>query len=250
MQGSLVALLPLVLLACGSSAPKDVPSSSKNLEGFAVSLEVRATKVDKAPELTFDALARNDEKKTLIGLSVELELKRADGSSIQKIVVSPVSSREKVPVLEPGYAAPIHLKQRVNEAPASVVATITQAELYPDDADKPLPLDVKVTEGADQAKLAFASLGHFSVGGFSGAQGPSPFHLALGIKETEGAPLARAELQIVFFDDQGKPIDRIPVIRDFAPPLRPGDAVIETVSGHARPFAVFGVEVRALAKAD
>lgn len=242
-----LALFAAAVTAC-SSPPKDIPSSTHGLDGFAVVLDGRSAKVDKASELTWDGLARNDEKKALIGLSVSVALKRADGSVIQTIETSPVASRERVTVLEPGYSIPVHLKQKVSEAPAAIEATITKAERFAEDADKPMKLDVKAVAGADAAVLEAASLGHFSIGSFSGATGPSPFRMSLGLKSASGVPITKAELQVVFTDEAGKEVDRIPFVREFVPALRPGDAVIEPVTGDARPYAQFFVEVRSLTR--
>ncbi len=245
---ALVILAMVLGLAGCSSGPKDVPSSTKGLDGFAVALEGRASRIDRSNQLVWDALARNDEKKALIGLTFSLALKRADGSVIQTLSASPIASRERITVLEPGFSVPIHIAQQVPEAPASIEAKITSVERFAEDADAPQPLDVKALPGADAAVLGAVSLGHFHVGSFSGEAGPSPFELTLGIRSQSGAPVSRAELQIVFFDAANKEVDRIPILRDFVPALRPGDAVIEPVSGNARPYAKFGVEVRSLTR--
>jgi hypothetical protein len=242
-----LAAVSVSLVACSSA--KDVPSTTKGLDGFAVTLEARASKVDKG-ELVWDGVARNDEKKALIGLSIALSLKRADGSVVETIDASPIASRERVTVLEPGFSIPIHLKQRVSEMPATIEAKITQAERFAEDADAPQPLVVKALPGADAAVLEAVPLGHFHVGSFSGEAGPSPFRMSLGIKSKSGAPISRAELQIVFADAAKKEVDRISVLREFVPPLKPGDAVIEPVSGDARPYAEISVEVRTLTRAE
>ena len=253
MRKTVATVLPIAALllgACSSSAARDVPSSTHPLEGASVTLDARGSKVDKTPELVWDGLARNDEKKALIGLSVGLTLKRSDGTAIQTLEFSPISARERITVLEPGFSIPIHVKEKVSEAPASIEARITKVDRFAEDSDPARPLEVKVQPGADSAVLELVSLGHISFGAFSEATGPTPFRMSLGIRNKSGAALARAELQIVFTDDAKKEVDRISVARDFAPPLRAGDAVIEAVVGDAHPYTNFFVEVRGLTPAN
>ncbi len=245
-----LSIAALALGACGSSAAKDVPSSTEPLASALVTLEARGSQLDKTSEIVWDGLARNDERRALIGLSVTLTLKRSDGTVIKTLEVSPVSSRERITVLEPGFSIPIHVREKVSEAPASIVARITAAEKFAESSDAPRPLEVKPIAGADAAVLELVSLGHFSVGAFPEATGPTPFHMSLGIRNKAGAPLSRAELQIVFTDDDKKEVDRISVARDFVPALRPGDGVIDLVVGDARPHTQFFVEVRTLTPAN
>lgn len=241
------AFAALASASC-SSAPRDVPAKTEPLEGFAVKLDVRASNYG-AGELTFDALAKNEADRSLIGLTVSLSLLRADGSELQRVDVVPVSSRATIPVLEPAFSVPLHVQQKVLERPASIVARITKAELFSQPADKPLALDARGSKGADVSGLEFVSFGHFRIDSLDGA-GPSPFHATLGIRNKGTTPIGRLEYGIAFTDEKGRDVDRIPLVHVFVPPLAPGDAVEEQVTGQARAYDRMLIDVRSVAKPE
>lgn len=240
-------LLAAALVAgCGTSTNKDLPAKAEKLEGFDVGLDVRSSTY-AGDEIGFDALATNGADKTLIGLTVALSVRGSDGKELERIEISPVGSRSQLTILEPGFSAPIHLKRKVAGTPASVVASVTKAELFPEQAEAPRTLDVRAAGGADVSGLEFVSLGHYRIDSV-GEAGSAPFRATLGVRNKGKETIGRLDYGIVFTDDQGRDVDRIPIIQVFEPPLKPGDAVPEPVVGSARRYDKMLIEVRSATK--
>ena len=63
------ALACVFFAACGSSAPKEIPSKAERLEGFDVDVDVRSATVQNG-NIVLEALAKNGEPKSLIDLHV------------------------------------------------------------------------------------------------------------------------------------------------------------------------------------
>jgi hypothetical protein len=240
------ALAALIVGASACSSPKSVKSKTEPLEGFDVALDVRTSNYASG-EIAFDALAKNSADHALIGLTISVSVERADGTELQRIDVVPIGTRAEVSVLEPGFSVPVIVRQKVLEQPALIVARITKAELFSQPADSPQVL--QPTSNADALGLEVVSFGHFRIDSV-GDPGPAPFRATLGICNMGSATISRLDYGIVFRDDQGRDVDRIPLVHVFEPPLKPGDAVLEQVNGSARSFDKLLVDVRSATKAD
>lgn len=242
------AIACVALVACGPSAPKEIPSKSERLEGFDVDVDVRSATLQNG-NIVIEALGKNGEPKSLIDLHVVLSVQSQSGAELRKIDVDAVGMHGTLGVLEPGFDVPIHVREKIDGVPAQIVARVTRAERFADDPDAPQPLTVRSVNGADTSGIEVVTFGHFRLDS-GGDSGSLPFHAMLGIRNTGKATVKRLDYGIAFTDVKDRDVDRIPIVHVFEPPLKPGDAILEPVSGMARPYAKLSIDVRSITKAE